>query len=55
MEHLEKMNALEYIIKNNNLCTACNRANINEIKVGGAIRERGEKVVGIRKKPIKGG
>ena len=37
MEHLEKLNALEYIIKNNNLCTACNRANINEIRIAAGL------------------
>jgi hypothetical protein len=37
MEHLEKLNALEYIIKNNNLCTACNRANIDEIRIAAGL------------------
>jgi hypothetical protein len=37
MEHLEKLNALEYIIKNNHLCTACNRANIYEIRIAAGL------------------
>ena len=50
MEHLEKMNALEYIIKNNNLCTACNRANINEIRIAaGLYLELAEIILGNEK------
>jgi hypothetical protein len=37
MEHLDKLTALGYIIKNNNLCTACNRANINEIRIAAGL------------------
>jgi len=37
MDSLDKMAALEYIVKNNNLCNACNRADINEIRVAAGL------------------
>jgi ankyrin repeat protein len=37
MDSLDKLTALEYIVKNNNLCNACNRADINEIRVAAGL------------------
>jgi hypothetical protein len=37
MDSLDKLTALEYIVMNNNLCTACNRADINEIRIAAGL------------------
>jgi hypothetical protein len=37
LDSLDKLTALEYIVKNNNLCNACNRANINELRIGAGL------------------
>jgi hypothetical protein len=37
MEKLDKLAAIEYIVKNNNLCDSCNRANINEIRIAAGL------------------
>jgi hypothetical protein len=37
MDQLDKLTALEYIVKNNNLCNACNRANINELRIAAGL------------------
>jgi hypothetical protein len=37
MDKLDKLAALEYIVKNNNLCDNCNRANINEIRIAAGL------------------
>jgi hypothetical protein len=37
MDKLDKLAALEYIVRNNNLCQSCNRANINEIRIAAGL------------------
>jgi hypothetical protein len=37
MHKLDKLAALEYIVKNNTLCESCNRANINEIRIAAGL------------------
>ena len=37
MDKLDKLAALEYIVKNNNLCDNCNRASINEIRIAAGL------------------
>ena len=37
MEQLDKLAALEYIVKNSTLCETCNRANINEIRIAAGL------------------
>lgn len=37
MDSLDILTALEYMVKNNKLCNACNRADINEIRIAAGL------------------